>query len=252
MKFVSTALSDVGRLKKVNEDACLLQIEETIYGQACLALVCDGVGSLQYGDRAGNYVVNRMSRWFEMLSKIKFDLSDNIIQQVNDEIKAINQELIRIGNEAETKLGTTLSAILLVAGEYYLFHVGDTRIYQFTERLRCLTYDHTVAAAKLRNGQMTEEEAESSNEKHVLLQCIGASPILEIQNASGSVGKKEVFLLCSDGFYNKLNIGEVEDVMEEMKYMEQSQLKQIAETLVVEVMERGEKDNISAIFLKVE
>ena len=203
MQFISAALTDVGRIKKVNEDACLLQMEETVYGQACLALVCDGVGSLQHGDRAGNYVVSRLSRWFKLLSGVKFELGETIIQHINAEIKAIHQELLRMGNEAGTKLGTTLSAILLIADVYYLFHVGDTRIYQCSEHLRCLTYDHTVAAAKLRNGQMTEEEAETSNEKHVLLQCIGASPIIEIQNASGSIGKNDIFLLCSDGFYNK-------------------------------------------------
>lgn len=251
MKYVSAAVTDAGRIKQVNEDTYLIQKEETIHGTACLAVVCDGVGGLQYGDRACKYVTNRLSRWFQQISKMKFEVSADILQQLNVEIESINVELLKMGQDAGTKLGTTLSGILLVAGEYFLFHVGDTRIYMFSENLRCLTFDHTVVAAKLRNGQITEKEAESGNEKHVLLQCIGVSPVLEIQNMNGHVREDDVFLLCSDGQYSTLNIGEVEDILEEMKYMDQSDMQQTAETLVQEVMERGERDNITAIYIKV-
>lgn len=251
MKFISAAVTDAGRVKKVNEDTYLLQIEENMHGTACLAVVCDGVGGLQYGDRACKYVTNRLSRWFKQISKVRFEISTNILQQLNTEIESINDELLKMGQDAGTKIGTTLSGILLIAGEYFLFHVGDTRIYMFSENLRCLTFDHTVVAAKLRNGQITEQEAESGNGKHVLLQCIGVSPVLEIQNANGHVKKDDVFLLCSDGQYNTLNIGEMEDILEEMKYMNQSDMQQTAETLVSEVMERGERDNITAVYIKI-
>lgn len=251
MEFVSVAVTDAGRIRKVNEDAYLIQTQETIHGTACLAAVCDGVGGLQYGDRACKYVTNRLSRWFQQISKVKFEVSANILQQLNAEIEVINEELRKMGQDAGTKIGTTLSGILLIAGEYFLFHIGDTRIYMFSENLRCLTFDHTVVAAKLRNGQITEQEAESGNEKHVLLQCMGVSPVLEIQNMKGYVHKDDVFFLCSDGQYNTLNIGEVEDILEEMKYMDQPDMQQTAETLVGEVMKRGERDNITAIYIKI-
>lgn len=250
MEFVSAAITDAG-IKKVNEDTYLLQIEETIHGTACLAVVCDGVGGLQYGDRACKYVTSRLGRWFSQISKVKFEVSTDILQQLNAEIETIHLDLLKMGRDAGAKLGTTLSGILLVAGKYFLFHVGDTRIYLFSKNLRCLTFDHTVAAAKLRNGQITEKEAESGQEKHVLLQSIGVSPVLEIQNMNGYVQDDDVFFLCSDGQYNMLNIGEIEDILEEMKYMEQSDMQQTAETLVDEVIDRGEKDNITAVYIKI-
>lgn len=252
MKFIWSAVSKAGSRKPVNEDSCYVQIEETIYGEACLAVVCDGVGGLQYGDRAGKYVVRKLGQWFKKFSAIRFESTKDIIPQMNSEIMRINEELIQMGKEAGVRLGTTLSAMLFLDGMYYLFHVGDTRIYQCTNVLRCLSFDHTILAAKIRNGQMTEEEAEQSDTKHVLLQCIGVNEILEIQNANGEVHKDDVFLLCSDGQYNKLNFGEMEDVMEEMKELEQNEMQEIAETLVSEVINREEKDDITSIFLKVE
>lgn len=81
---------------------------------------------------------------------------------------------------------------------------------------------------------------------------IGVSPELEIQNMMGKITSGDVFLLCSDGFYNKLNTGEIEDVMEELKNMDQEEIQKMMETLVMEVMNRGEKDNISSLVIKVE
>lgn len=251
MGFVFAAISDVGNEKKINEDSYFVQVAETIYGEACLAVVCDGVGGLSYGDRAGKFVVDKMKRWFKRFASSSIIDCNQINKQVNDLIAEINYQLVVMGNDAGTKLGTTVSAILFIHGKYYVFHVGDTRIYQFTNRLQCLTYDHTVVAAKIRNGQLTEEEAKHSNMKHVLLQCVGANNILEIQNASGNYIKDNIYFLCSDGQYNKLNIGEIEDILEEMKQFEQEEMQETAHALVEAVKIRGERDNITTLFLKV-
>lgn len=251
MEFEFVALTDVGRVKNVNEDSCYIQVEETIYGDACLAMVCDGVGGLEYGDRASRFVVNKLSRWFKRFACNRDLELAQITEQVNEVIEEANHELVMMGRDAGTRLGTTVSAIFFIHGRYYVFHVGDTRIYQFENRMKCLTFDHTVAAAKIRNGQMTEEEAAKNDVKHVLLQCIGADDVLEIQNAEGMYQTGDVYFLCSDGQYNKLNIGEIEDILEEMQGFDQEEMQKMAETLIEEVKHRGETDNITTVFLKI-
>lgn len=251
MEFEFTALTDVGSAKSVNEDSYYIQVEETIYGEACLAMVCDGVGGLAYGDRASKFVVDKLGRWFKRFACSRDLDMTHIVEQVNEVIGEMNHELVMMGRHAGTRLGTTISAILFIHGRYYVFHVGDTRIYQFQNRMKCLTFDHTVVAAKIRNGQLTEEEAEKNNMKHVLLQCVGADDILEIQNAEGSYQTQDVYLLCSDGQYSKLNIGEIEDILEEMQELDREEMQNIAETLIEEVKRRGETDNITTVLLKI-
>ncbi len=251
MEFEFAALTDMGNVKSVNEDCYYIQVEETIYGKACLAIVCDGVGGLEYGDHASKFVVNKLGRWFKRFACSREPDITKITVQVNEVIEETNHELIMMGREAGTKLGTTISAILFIHGRYFVFHVGDTRIYQFENRMKCLTFDHTVVAAKIRNGQLTEEEAEKNAMKHVLLQCVGADDVLEIQNAEGMYQTGNVYFLCSDGQYNKLNIGEIEDILEEMQEFDQREMEKMAETLIEEVKHRGETDNITTIFLKI-
>lgn len=251
MEFEFAALTDIGSTKNVNEDSYYIQVEETIYGEACLALVCDGVGGLEYGDRASRFVVNKFGRWFKRFACNRDLEFEKITTQVNEVIEETNHELVMMGKDAKTSLGTTISAILFIHGRYYVFHVGDTRIYQFGNRMKCLTFDHTVAAAKIRNGQLTEEEAERTEMKHILLQCVGADHVLEIQNAEGNYQAGDVYFLCSDGQYNKLNIGEIEDILEEMKEFDREEMQKMAETLIEEVKHRGETDNITTVFLKI-
>lgn len=250
MEFQVGASAEAGTNKALSEDCCLVQIEQTVHGKACMGIVCDGVGGLEYGHKASSYVVKRLSDWFKTMAEVKFELTDILLEQIDFEIENINKELIRMGEDVGSRMGTTLSGIILVGGQYFLFHVGDTRVYLCTKELRCLTFDHTVLATKIRNGQMTEEEAKRTKEKPVLLQCIGATQNLEIQNMCGEVMKNDVFLLCSDGLYKSLNFGEIEDITEEIKYMEEEEIQHIADEMIVEVKSRGELDDVSAIFIK--
>lgn len=252
MRYISGRVSNIGKTKKNNGDRCLIYTEQTIHGPACLAMVCDGIGRTDAGKRASNCVVNHLCDWFKTLVNVKFEVTDFIVEQINAEIEKVNAELIGFGKAEGVQYGTTLSGILLIKNVYFLFHVGNTRVYSFSDGLRCMTLDHTLAAVKVRNGQMSEEEGRDSKEKLILLQCIGGSPELEIQNMMGKVTSGDVFLLCSDGFYNKLNTGEIEDVMEELKNMSQEDMQKLMELLVIEVMNRGEKDNISSLVIKVE
>lgn len=252
MRYISGQVSNIGTTKKKNGDRCLIYTEQTIHGPACLAMVCDGIGRTDAGERAGKCVIGHLYEWFKALANLRFEVTDFIVEQINSEIEKANAELIGLGNEEGVQYGTTLSGILIIKNVYFLFHVGNTRVYSFSDGLRCMTLDHTLAAVKVRNGQMSEEEGRNSKEKSILLQCIGVSPELEIQNMMGKVTSGDVFLLCSDGFYNKLNIGEIEDVMEELKNMDQEEIQKMMETLVMEVMNRGENDNISSLVIKME
>lgn len=49
-------------------------------------------------------------------------------------------------------MGTTLTALLLLEGRYYISHVGDCRVYVMGNGMEQLTADQTYVARKSRSG----------------------------------------------------------------------------------------------------
>ena len=109
-----------------------------------------------------------------------------------------------------------------------------------------MTEDHSLVALKVKKGEMTLEESKVSKEKNILLQCIGIRPDIEIYNKIGSIKDGDKFILCSDGFSNRLQDIEICDLF---NYEDRG--ISLKETIDL-VKSRGERDNISAIVLDVE
>ena len=61
----------------------------------------------------------------------------------------------------------------------------------------------------------------------------------------------DVFLLCTDGLYGKLNDGELWDILEVMQESEQDEMEEVAAQMIDSVKFRGEVDNITSYYIKV-
>lgn len=249
MGFVFVENTDIGT-RQLNEDFCAVKTAMTSCGEACFAVICDGVGGI-HGDKASRLVAAELEKWFQMFVQSDIVLED-IESQLNDYIDDINYDLIEMGRETNVKYGTTVSAILIIDHQYFTFHIGDTRIYMFRNEPNCLTEDQTMAAMKVKRGQITEQDVKEGKEKHILLQCVGVNESLEIANGKGTYQPGDVFLLCSDGLYGKLNDGELWDILEAMQESEQDEMEEIAGQLVDSVKFRGEADNITSLYIKVD
>ena len=97
-------------------------------------------------------------------------------------------------------MGTTVTAMILTGGYYYIVNVGDSRAYEICSNLQVLTRDQTVVAREVEQGLLTLEQAETDPRRSVLLQCIGASDVVYPDFFLGEVKKDAVYMLCSDGF----------------------------------------------------
>lgn len=85
----------------------------------------------------------------------------NLVSQWDDIIQTQNRRLGAYGEENHLQLGTTVSAILLYKDQYYIVHVGDSRVYELTKTAKQLTNDQTFIARELAAGRMTPEQAKS-------------------------------------------------------------------------------------------
>ena len=97
-------------------------------------------------------------------------------------------------------LAAVLSALAAVA------HVGDSRLYHFdARRLLFRTADHSVGELLASQHEATADGQRDSR----LYMCLGGRNRVEPEIGSAAVGKRDWFLLCSDGLWSQLDDGDL-------------------------------------------
>jgi serine/threonine protein phosphatase PrpC len=254
MEVQLASLTDIGTKKDTNQDSYCLKLAQTDMGKVVFAVVCDGVGGLSKGELASAGVVKAFSNWFErefpkLYDKTNFHVVKTRWKAILD---ACNKQISSYGSKTGTKLGTTFTALLITeSGNFLVGHIGDSRVYVYDKALKVLTDDHTVTGAAMRAGRMTPEEAAKDPRRNVLVQCVGASPELKPDFVSGKVSGKDAYLLCSDGFRNRLTHEELADAMRSVVSGRVSSLKGLLSDLIETCKRRGEKDNITAVVIRL-
>ncbi|MDD3223246.1 MAG: serine/threonine-protein phosphatase [Clostridium sp.] len=247
------AASDKGNVREVNQDNILVEIGEYEGKDFGMFVVCDGLGGLTSGEIASKMAIVRLKKWWEeeLIYLIKRNLENDLQRILAKIIKEINRNIIEYGIEIESNVGTTLSLIFIYKGKYYVAHVGDSRIYCLKNEIVQVTEDHSYVSYKVKNHMMTADEAKKSNEKNLLLQCVGVKNNLDIFFTVGEIKQNEIFIICSDGFYNKLEKKDVTKHIKANEDFDNETLQETSEELVQIVKNRGETDNISVILVGV-
>lgn len=255
MNFVVELHTDVGIKKTTNQDSMCIKEARTDNGTVFLAVICDGMGGLEKGEVASATVIHAFSNWFEQ--ELPYALSKKeYIEEVRYRweriIKEQNQNIADYGRKSRIQLGSTITALLFFEdGRYLIGHVGDSRAYRITnENINILTEDQTVVAKEVRQGEITPEQAECDPRRNVLLQCIGASRIVEPDFIVGQYEVNECYMLCSDGFRHVVSPNEIKEAFSPVNNTDEKQMKQNIIRMIECNKEREETDNISVILIK--
>lgn len=255
MNVLTAAHTDIGTKKATNQDSLCIKIADTALGKVVLAVICDGMGGLSKGEVASASVVNAFSDWFETELPAQLASQDwSEIQYRWDRIiKEQNHRIGEYGRNEKIQLGTTLTALLLVGTRFMLIgHVGDTRAYRIDDRLAVLTEDQTLIARELKRGAITPEQAKKDPRRNVLLQCIGASRLVEPEFIYGRPIQGEVYMLCSDGFRHMITDEEIYRAFAPQVLTDEAVMEQKAIELVELNKDRQETDNITVVLLKIQ
>lgn len=253
MKYFGVAASDVGIVKKTNQDSVCLKVAQTSdKGQVAMVVMCDGMGGLEKGEFASAYVIETLSAWFEkeLPNRLPAYSWDNLSREWIGMVAEMNQKLLDYGKTIHVNLGTTLSAILIIEEKYMIVHVGDSRIYRIQDKLEQLTEDQTFIHREISRGTMTMEQAKLDSRRNMLLQCVGASRVVEPEITFGEVVPNSVFMLCSDGFWHVWEEQELYEALKPESVMEEKESERALIKLVETVKSRNEKDNITVTVLK--
>ena len=234
--FFAAYHTDAGIRKGVNQDSLLLKLLKNDTEEILFAVLCDGMGGMQKGELASATVIRTFSEWFDN-NYVKGKGTgpvEKIQKQWKQLFAKVNAGLIQYGKESGVSLGSTATAILLSSnGTYLIGHVGDTRIYRMNEKVTQLTEDHVYSG-------------------NILLQCIGVNEFIKPQFLRGFVQRGESILLCSDGFRHVVTEKELYENLHRGVRADIEAMKWKLVKMIELNKKRKEKDNISAILIKVE
>ena len=129
MRYMATAVTDAGIVKKINQDSLTVKIAQTSAGQVCMAVVCDGLGGLSLGEVASGNVILAFDKWFkeQFMAPGAEWTGESIRNSWEDIIYSMNQKIKEYGASQGVEMGTTITAVLFLKDKYYAIHVGDSR-----------------------------------------------------------------------------------------------------------------------------
>jgi len=253
LDYIVSAATDVGLVKKTNQDSYHVRVFQTGQGKMVFAILCDGMGGLEKGEVASASVVNAFRRWADERLPIlsKTAINDNDIRTEWTRIASTFNEKIKThGAQWGVVKGTTVTAILITSKRYYIINVGDTRAYRISEGVEVLTKDQTLVAREVELGNLTPEQAEKDPRRSILLQCIGASEVVYPDIFYGDTKPETVYMLCSDGFRHVITEDEIHQYLDPHAVTDADDLKSRLVALIELNKERRERDNITVVAVK--
>lgn len=254
MRFMATADTDIGISKRTNQDSVLIKHASTDGGEVLMAIVCDGMGGLAKGELASATVIRAFAEWFD--EELPFELENSDMQVIGAKwsllLKELNAKILEYSkNMRGDGMGTTFSGILLVNNQYVIVHVGDTRVYKIGQGITQLTTDQTFVAREISRGTLTLEQAKTDKRRNMLLQCVGASKVVEPQIICGRA-EKGAYMICSDGFRHEVSEEEMYESLNPINLMNRDAMHNNVKYLIEQAKSREEKDNISVVLIKAE
>jgi len=144
-------------------------------------------------------------------------------------------------------MGTTLVACALRFDSAVISHVGDSRCYLFREGVGSqLTRDHTMVAEQVRMGILSQAEASTGENRHILTRCLGNELFVAADTVTVSIMPGDVLLLCSDGLHGYISDARIQQLV---NYT--ADLDAAVARLVGAANDAGGFDNISVQLIRV-
>ncbi|TKD71705.1 Stp1/IreP family PP2C-type Ser/Thr phosphatase [Pseudalkalibacillus hwajinpoensis] len=239
----AVTLTDQGQVRAYNEDST--NAVQNSLGEY-LVVVADGMGGHQAGDVASALAVESLQlSWEEEEAGFRPGRAEawllHTIQQANETILTLSKEKPQYAG-----MGTTLVAAVCTSEFITIAHVGDSRAYLIgNNALSQKTSDHSLVNELVKNGQLSEEEAEDHPRKNVLLRALGTDLNVKVDVHTFEWDEEEAALFCSDGLTNKLSDAQLEVVMNSDQLLEEK-----AAELIRLANEAGGEDNITVAIIE--
>ncbi len=238
------SLTDQGRVRKQNQDACrFLRFELGDGTETLAAVVCDGMGGAKAGNIASEMAVET---FMEELQKDFYASSVTDVQMLCA-VKAANRLIYEKANSDPDYegMGTTLVAAVTDGLRLTVANVGDSRCYLIRDgSIHQLTKDHSVVEDMVDRGEIERADAWKHPRRNYITRALGAEEQVECDLFFRELEPGDVLLLCSDGLSGVVN---AQELLFEVVYG--GEIETAAERMVNIALERGAPDNVTALIL---
>lgn len=230
----AAAISDVGKVRKLNEDSMLDRQADGLW------VVADGMGGHSAGDLASQLIVNSLSKLESTTELHEF------VERVEEAVLDVNERLFAVANAHNQTSGSTV-VLLLVRGRHaVVMWAGDSRLYRWRGgKLAQMTTDHTQIELYIEKGLLTRAEAIGHPSGNMVTRAVGVTDNLLLEMDLFELDDGDRFLLCSDGLDKHVKDEEIE------RYLAGDDPATIARGLIDLTLSRGAVDNVTVCVVKM-
>lgn len=224
--------TDVGKVRANNQDAPIVSEKLRLYG------VADGMGGHKGGEVASTSARDDLLRELEGKTPSVATLS-GAIEEVNRQIYHQQEH-----DDALTGMGTTLSVLWMSDNFVYIGHVGDSRVYLLRDgEFKQMTLDHSLVEQLVREGVLTEEEAQNHPMRNIITRAIGTDESVEVDVVVEERRKGDLWLACSDGLHGLVDDRQMRDALR------QYAPEKAADVLLKAALDAGGRDNVTLVIV---
>lgn len=251
--------TDLGRTRDHNEDTFLVvdlttgnaslqpEVRDHAVGpRGSLFMVADGMGGAAAGEvasaMAADVIYTHLKQtWLEdpeqSSQRFAFRLKE-AVEHANAKIHQHSKEHPEVRG-----MGTTVTVAGILGNELYLAQVGDSRAYLIRNGGAIqLTKDQSLMQRLVEAGELTEEEAEQSERRNIILQALGPEARVKVDLTYQPLSKGDTVVLCSDGLSGQVKKEEIADLVNQ-----NTDLVSLCSRLIDLANSRGGPDNITAV-----
>lgn len=231
----SAARTDVGCVRKVNEDALMSNHENAHW------TVADGMGGHNAGDVASQEICKAVEKLEQTNDFPAF------IDNIELSLQSVNEMLVEMAEKENGLIGSTVAGLAFNKEHVVSYWAGDSRNYRLRDgKLTMLTVDHTVVQEMLEANQILPEDVAAHPEKNIITRAVGSDYKLHLDFTIDQVEHGDLYVVCSDGVEKEVSDEELETLLNQ----DHASLDIALNAVVDLVLERGSRDNVSVVLIK--
>lgn len=249
----AAAVSDVGRVRKANEDAFVSDANVKLFA------VADGMGGHEAGEVASKLAIEALDGFIRR-SATDTDFSwpyglDRTLSfdgnRLRTAIHLANRRVFRAAesNDDYSGMGTTIVSALVNGSRVAVGHVGDSRLYVVRDGvIELLTQDDSWAATILAHDpKVKPADIAHHPMRNVLTNVLGAREHVDVHLTERDLEPGNLLLLCSDGLHGVLDNDTLRDIL-----CDHPDVGEAAHELVETALDKGSHDNVTALVVRYE
>ena len=170
---------------------------------ARLLVLADGVGGHEGGALAAQTLIDVASDLFRAFESNSEDTPAHLLERI---VLNAHERINALGHEHDIKPHSTCVLLYLDSKAAAWAHVGDSRLYRFSEgRLVERTIDHSIVELMRLQGRITEAEMKTHQDKNRLFEALGGEQLPQADAGGKEIATGEGFLLASDGVWENVD-----------------------------------------------